>query len=180
MRGFIKFLKMFLASIFLFLILASIDDYKALILPFFMKEGNEKKALSIPKVDEEVAGFIRSFNTLLSQVYLSSDPARVGILPVNDSLKNDLAEEIDFLGRNNKVMDISVRDTKIEEVTRLSPLIFRVKAKETVSLSYLNLSDRSVVMPEKVAEYQTVYTLEMQKSGWIVVGVETVDVKGKE
>ncbi len=173
MKAFKSFLKMFSASLVIFLLLASIDDYRAVIMPFFLKSG-EKEVL---KGDEGLKEFIRVFNERLSEMYLSSDISGISTLPADDSLKRDLAEEIVFLIRNNKTMKLKVDDVKVDEVARLSPRAVRVKTRELVTLSYHNFSDGSIVIPEQTAEYQVVYILEVRDTGWTVLTLESTGVK---
>lgn len=180
MKSFKKFLLMFIASAITFIVLASIDDYKTLILPFFIKSGTETKTVPLYKEEKDIKDFIESFNSLLSKAYLSSDPSSVNALPADDSLKRALVEDIKFLLKSNKIMDVSVNDVEIEEISRLSPFAIRVKAKELVSLSYLNLSDKTITMPRQAAEYRMVYTLEIREEGWTLVGSETMGVNMAE
>lgn len=180
MKSFKKFLLMFIASAITFIVLASIDDYKTLILPFFIKSGIETKTVPLYKEEKDIKEFIEGFNSLLSKAYLSSDPSSVNALPAADSFKRALVEDIKFLLESNKIMDISVNDVEIEEISRLSPFAIKVKAKEHVSFSYLNLSDKTVVMPRQVAEYRMVYTLGIGEEGWTLVGSETMGVNMAE
>lgn len=168
---------MIFASIAIFLLLASMDEYESVVAPFFKGKSVESEVISIPSNDD-INAFIQNFNVLLSQVYLSSNPVRVDILPAHESVKRDIADEIDFLVRNSKIMLITVDDIKVEGVEKFPPITFRVKTSELVSISYLNLADRTVDIQKQVAKHQMIYTIEIREGEWEMVRFETVGVEG--
>lgn len=169
---------MFFASVALFATLAHIDEYESLVTPFFPEETKEKKTDDIiEKGYMEVESIIRNFNAALSEIYLSSDPSRVRALPVDEKLKKVVADDIAFLNKNGKVMNVSVGEIKLEDIRRLSPFELRVRTREIVSLSYLNAKDGTVSMPRQDAEYKMVYTLGMKDGRWIVIRYETAGVE---
>lgn len=173
MKGFSTFIKMFLASAILFMSLAYIDDYENLILPFFKKAEREGGDDTTPRRDDiETKLFLQKFNASLSQAYLSADPSKANILPADDSVKKGVADEITFLLKNNKVMNMSVDDIKVDGIERISPAAVRVITREVVSLSYMNPLERAAGKPGRVAEYQMLYTLSMNKGEWSVIRFE--------
>lgn len=168
---------MFLASIVVFLLLSSLDEFRDVIAPFFMK--GEERIKALPTSDyEDARSFIKNFNDLLADVYFSSDPSKVNILPADESVKKDIINDMEFLLRSGKIMDVTVDDIVIERVDWFPPITVRVKTREIVTLSYLNLIDKAIIMPEKAAEYQQVYTLEMREGKWIVMRYEIAGVEG--
>lgn len=172
MKGLRTFIKMFLASVILFMFLAYIDEYENLLLPFFQKTEKVGSGKTPGGDDAEIKLFIQNFNSLLSQAYHSADPSRADILPADDSVKKGVADEIRFLIKNNKVMNVTVDDIKVDSIEMISPVAVRVGTRELVSLSYANLSEKKADTPTRVSEYRMLYTLIMSKGGWSVAGFE--------
>lgn len=177
MKHFNKFILMFLVSVGSFLLLASIDEYENVVAPFF-KKGIEKEKTIVPtKPKEELRRFIQDFNAHLSQAYLSSDPFFVDDLPAIEAVKKGIHDEIDFLSKSGKIMNISVGETSVEDVERLSSLVVRVKTMEVVSVSYLSTEDRNMVLPRQNFQYKVVYTIERMRGKWVVLGFEVVEAR---
>ncbi len=165
-----NFILMFIASLATFMLLSYVDEYENLVAPFFRKNTRTKKAQSI---NQDFMSLIKAFNISLSQVYQSSDPSKVNMLPASDAVKRVIAEEIGFLMKSGKVMELNAEPLRIEKVDKVSPEITRVRTAELVSVRYLNYSDRSVITPEKVAEYHMVYTFEDKNGKLTLTGYET-------
>lgn len=166
-----NFILMVLASLAIFMLLSYIDEYENLVAPLFRKRVETKKA-KVP----DFMSFIKNFNVFLAEVYQAADPSRVNILPASDSIKRVIAEEVGFLLKSGKVMELNAEPLRIERVEKVSPDTMRVRTMEVVSVRYLSASDRSVAVPEKVAEYHMVYTIENKNGRWILVGYETIGV----
>lgn len=160
---------MFIASLATFMLLSYVDEYENLIAPFFRKTETKK----VQSTNQDFMSLIKAFNSSLSQVYQSSDPSKVNILPANDAVQRVIAEEIGFLMKSGKVMELNAEPLRIERVDKVSPEITRVRTTELVSVRYLNYADRSVIVPEKVAEYHMVYTFENKNGKWTLTGYET-------
>lgn len=180
MEVFRRFALMFLASVLVFLLLSSLDEYNSVIGPFLIKIQGEK---SVPPAQglntENIRAFIQDFNSRLSDVYLRSDPDAADALQADEALKKAIADDIRFLARSNKVMEMVANDIVVEGAERFPPDAIRVKTREVVSLSYLNLLDRAIALPVKIAEYQMLYTLRKREGGWIVDRYETVGIQGE-
>lgn len=166
---------MIFGSFALFMFFSFLDEYENLLAPFLKKEKN---VLMDARSTGEVENTIKRFNAMLSQIYLSSNPLMIRTLPADETVKKAVADDIDFLIKSGKVMNILVGDIVVEGVEAFPPVTLRVKTGERVSLSYLNLSDRGVAIPAQDAIYQMVYTLEKRGDGWIIVGHETVGIEG--
>lgn len=177
MEGIKRFISMFLASLAIFMVLAYVDEYQNLIAPFLKKETGTRIPYTAD-LEVELKKFIQTFNASLSQAYRSSDPLSLDTLPVDGALKKAMAEEMFFLMGGGKVMDVNVEDIKVEGVERVSSTAVTVKTRELVSLSYLNLSDGTVIMPRQDAVYQMSYTLEVRDERWVLVRYVTVGVEG--
>jgi hypothetical protein len=160
------------------MLLASVDEYRAVVLPYFTKE-EKKMVVAEPMLNEGIKGFIMDFNAALTQAYLSSDAQSVVNIPGDERLKKSIADEIKFLVKNKKVMEFYVEDIELEKVEMVRPAIVRVRTRETVSIIYLNLSDGTVAVPRHVAEHSVLYNLGMKNGGWVVVSLETIGVKEK-
>lgn len=170
---------MFLGSLAAFVLLSSLDEYNSVITPFLMKAQGEKRALPSTALDtNNIRVFIQDFNSRLSDAYLRSDPSATDVLQADETLKKAIADDIRFLVRSKKIMEMAVNEVVVEGAESFPPDAIRVKTREVVSLSYLNLSDRAVIMPMKVAEYQVLYTLTKREGGWIVSRFETIGLEG--
>lgn len=180
MRVLKRFLQMFFASFALFLLLSSLDEYEVLVAPFIKKTVVQNNILVTPGMNKAVEGLILGFNTTLSQIYISSDPSGVRALPTSEQVKKAIAEDIEFLIRSGKIMDMKVKDIHVEKVERVSPLVVKVWTREVVSLSYLNIIDKATIMPKRIAEYGVVYNLELMSGGLTIVGFEVTGVKELE
>lgn len=164
-----NFILMFIASLATFMLLSYVDEYENLVAPFFRKTETKKPQ----SANQDFMSLIKAFNASLSQVYQSSDPSKVSILPANDAVQRVIAEEIGFLMKSGKVMELNAEPLRIERVDKVSPEITRVRTTELVSVRYLNYGDRSIIVPEKVAEYHMVYTFEDKNGKLILTGYET-------
>lgn len=178
----IKSFLMIISSVLIFVLLASMDEYESVIAPLLTRESKElkKPMITIPEMDKEIVTFLESFHSMLSQAYLSADSARAEDLPADKKIIKELAEEINFLVNNGKVMDISVGNIRVEKMERLSSFIVRVKTKETVSLSYLNITDRTEIVPMQVAEHEMSYLLGGGSGGWMLISLDTLGVDSKK
>ncbi|MBE9541767.1 MAG: hypothetical protein KAV87_33225 [Desulfobacteraceae bacterium] len=178
----IKSFLMVIASVVIFVLLASMDEYESVIAPLLTRETKElkKPMITIPEMDKEIVTFLNDFHSMLSQIYMSADSAKVNDLPADKKILRELVEEIDFLAANGKVMDISIGNIRVKKVDRLSSFIVRVKTMETVSLSYLNIADRTEIVPMQVAEHEMSYLLGGGSGGWMLISLETLGVDSKK
>ena len=120
---------------------------------------------------------IAEFNRNLSLAYLGPTLAPLMAYPMADGLRQNYLEEIDFLQRDGRVLELTVRDIRIEKVTELTgltDLILSVDTVESVKVRYLKASDRTEIVASPVASYWMNYTLEKAASGWKIAGVETM------
>lgn len=174
-----KIFFLFVVAVASFLILAHIDQYENLILPLIAKpEG--LFARSSDRVNNDVLKEIREFNAFLASAYLASDPSSLTLLPIDERLRSSITEEINYLTREGKVMDLRVKDIEIEKIERLSPIspnLIRATTRETVRLRYLSLSKRNEEVAYQETRYNVVYTLMMAGSKWKITSYETRSVK---
>lgn len=172
-----RFFLMVLSSVAIFVLFASLDEYKNVIAPFFKTKKAGIEFLGAPDMKANFKAVLRDFNGKLSQVYISANPAESTNLPADDNIKRSIYEEIEFLVKNNKVMKFSVAELEVEDVERRSNFSARVKTREIVSVSYLNLSDKEQIVAKQVADHHMIYTLSLNMGRWIVVGMDTVGVE---
>lgn len=167
---------MFLGALLLFMILAHIDQYENLILPLIAKpEGLFAKPSD--RASNEVLKIIHDFNTSLAAAYLKSDPSLLPSAGIDERLRSSITEEINYLIREGKVMDLRVKDIEIEKIERLSPNLIRATTRETVELRYLSLSKRDEEVAYQETQYNMAYTLMMAGSKWKITNYETRSVK---
>ena len=129
-----------------------------------------------PKGSAEQAALqraIAAFNRNLSLAYLGPNPAALMATPMADGLRQNYIEEINFLQRDGRALELTVRDIRIEKVAGLTPLKLSVDTVESVKVRYLKASDRTEIVTSPVASYWMNYTLEKAASGWKILGVET-------
>lgn len=133
-----------------------------------------------PKGSAEEAALQRAiaeFNRNLSLAYLGPNPAALTATPMADGLRQNYLEEIGFLQRDGRVLELTVQDIRMEKVTRLTPLMLSVDTVESVKVRYLKVSDRTEIATSPVASYWMNYTLEKAASGWKIAGVETMHLE---
>lgn len=171
-----KIFFLFAGAIASFLILAHIDQYENLILPLIAKpEG--LFARSSDRVNNDVLKVIREFNAFLASAYLASDPSSLTLLPIDERLRSSIAEEINYLTREGKVMDLKIKDIEIEKIERLSPNLIRATTRETVGLRYLSLPKRNEEVAYQETQYNMAYTLVKTDKNWKITNYETRSIK---
>lgn len=171
-----KIFFLFVGAVASFLILAHIDEYENLILPLIAKpEGPFAKPSE--KINNDILKIIRDFNTSLASAYLTSDPSLLAYGPIDESLRSSIAEEISYLTREGKVMDLKIKDIEIEKVEFISSTLIRATTGETVRLRYLSISKRDEEVAYKETQYNMAYTLVKTDNNWKITNYETISVK---
>ena len=130
-----------------------------------------------PKGSAEEAALLSAivgFNRNLSLAYLDSNPALLVAYPMAEGLRQNYLKEIDFLQGDGRVLELTVRDIRIEKVTGLTASMLSVDTVESVKVRYLKASDRTEIVASPVASYAMNYTLEKDASSWKIAGVETM------
>lgn len=174
-----RIISLFLLAIISFLLFSYITEYENLILPFLRRGKSDYSGIFKEGKNEEVfRGFLAEFNRGLSEVYLSSDVARVSQLPLSDEMKNGFHEEMIFLRNKNWVMDYKVTEFNILEIERLSPVATHVKVRERTEIGYLDGSGNRLYPPVAV-EYDVTYVISAGPEGFIVTGIEVAPAEGK-
>ena len=123
--------------------------------------------------EEGISPAIVEFNRKLSLAYLDLNPAALTDAVMDDGLRQNYIEEINFLQQDGRALELTVQNIQIKKVNKLDKLMLSVDTLESVKVRYLNAADRTeiVAYPEEV--YAMNYTLDKAASGWKMVAVET-------
>lgn len=152
-----------------FLVLAYIDEYENLVLPFLSREKGPSVLAETEKTVEKV---IRDFNDLLEKAYLASDPSLLNSNLLDSRLRASIEEDIDYLKKEGKVMELRVKDLEVSKVEMISPQFIRVNAKETLGVRYLSsYKGKEIVLPD--GQYEVVYILSWINGTWNLISYET-------
>lgn len=163
-----KIILLFIGAIASFLVLAYIDQYENLVQPLF---SPRREPAPLSGSEATVKKIISDFNNALTKAYLYSDSSLLASSPVNDSLRSSLTEEIDYLRREGRVMDLRIKDSEIKKVEFLSPQVMRVSAREMLELRYRNIdSGEETAYPD--TQYDMAYTLSWTNGAWKIVSYE--------
>ena len=123
--------------------------------------------------EEGISPAIVEFNRKLSLAYLELNPAALTDAVMDDGLRRNTIEEINFLQQDGRVLELTVQDIRIKKVSRLANLMLSVDTLESVKVRYLKAADRTEIIAHPEASYAMNYTLDKAASGWKIVGVET-------
>ena len=123
--------------------------------------------------EEGISPAIAEFNRKLSLAYLELNPAALTDAVMDDGLRRNYIEEINFLQKDGRVLELTVQGIRIEKVSKLDKLMLSVDTLESVKVRYLNSTDRSQILAYPEAIYAMNYTLDNSASGWKIVAVET-------
>ena len=124
--------------------------------------------------EEGISPAIAEFNRKLSLAYLELDPAALTDAVMDDGLRRNYINEINFLQQDGRALELTVQDIRIKKVSRLATLMLSVDTLESVKVRYLKAADRTEIIAYPVASYAMNYTLDKAASGWTIVGVETL------
>jgi len=167
---------LFAVAVASFLLLAHIDEYENLILPLIAKTENPFAKPS-GSINNDVLKIIREFNTFLANAYLASDPSLLAPGPIDERLRLSIADEINYLTREGKVMDLKIKDIEIEKVEFISSNLIRATTREMVALRYLSTSKGNEEIAYLETPYRMAYTLMMAGNKWKITNYETRSVK---
>lgn len=164
-----KIVLLFVGAAVSFLLLSYIDAYETFIVFF---SPSEKHLVEHPD-HADLKLIIHRFNDFLAKAYLSADPSLVSKDIIDEKLIPHIAEEIFYLAREGKVMDLKIKDIEIKNVEALSPDLMRVSTREVVGVSYLSLSEGKEVISYPDAPFDMIYTLTRMNGNWKVTSYET-------
>ncbi len=124
-------------------------------------------------VAEGIYPAIIEFNRKLSLAYLALNAAALTDAVMDDGLRQNYIEEINFLQKDGRALELTVQNIQIKKVSKLDKLMLSVDTLESVKVRYLKVADRTEIVASPVASYAMNYTLDKAASGWKIVGVET-------
>lgn len=133
----------------------------------------------VPRSSFDEAGIvlaITQFNRDLSVAYLELNPAALAASPMDEHLRRNYVDEVAFLRKDGRALEITVRDIRISEVRRLQNMMLSVDTVESVKVRYLNPSERTEILAYPETRYAMNYTLDKSGAGWKIAGVETTNV----
>jgi len=126
-------------------------------------------------VDEQgIHRAIAQLNDALAAAYLELDSSALAAAPVADPLRRGYVEEIAFLAKDGRALEMTVRDIRIAEVRRLPERMLSVDTVESVKVRYLRAADRTQILAYPETQYAMNYTLEESAAGWRITGVQTM------
>jgi hypothetical protein len=153
------------------------DEDKYQLMPSF--RGNLRVGV-LPKGDADEESLYRAisqFNRQVSLAYKSLDPSPLASLPMDDRLRSAYLDELAFLARRGRTMEMSVGNLELQEVRRLPNELVSVTTTESVALRYLRTADRTEIESHPQASYVMHYLLEPYGAGWKLVRSETSSVR---
>ena len=124
--------------------------------------------------EEGISPVIVEFNRKLSLAYLELNPAALTDAVMDDGLRRNTIEEINFLQQDGRVLELTVQDIRIKKVSKLDKLRLSVDTVESVKVRYLKAADRTEIIAHPEASYAMNYTLDKAATGWKIAGVETM------
>lgn len=122
---------------------------------------------------EGISPAIIEFNRKLALAYLELNAAALTDVVMDEGLRQNYIEEINFLQKDGRALELTVQNIRIEKVSPLDKLMLSVDTLESVKVSYLNSTDRSQILAYPEAMYAMNYTLDKVASGWKIMAVET-------
>lgn len=160
----------------LFMVLAHLDQYENLIVPLIAKP-EDPFAKPSDRINNDVLKVIRDFNAFLANAYLKADPSLLPFGGIDEKLRSSLAEEINYLTREGKVMDLKIKDIEIEKVEFISSALIHATTRETVGLRYLSIPKGDEEVAYLETQYKMAYTLTMAGNKWKITSYEIRSVK---
>lgn len=126
---------------------------------------------------EAIQRVIAEFNRKLSLAYLELNPAALTDALMDDGLRKNYIEEINFLQQDGRALELTVKEIRIQKITRLGDPAeqkLSVDTLESVKVRYLKATDRTEILAHPEAIYAMNYTLDKAASGWKIAGVKTM------
>lgn len=179
-----KIVLMVAGSLVLLLALAFADPDNIRLMPSFSEHFQQVTAIgAVPVNSPDKAGIshaIAAFNRDLARAYLQLDAAALAAVPLDDRLRQSYVQEIDFLQKNGRALELLVGNVSLIKVAMLSKDILSVSTVEPVRVRYLNAKNKTEIVSYPEERYAMRYTLERIESGWKIVQVETMSVSKRD
>jgi len=173
---------MFGGAFLIFWLLAAFDDYtKTAVIKHLFGFGPSNSDTNITSHEKQKAlEFIKLFNHELSNSYKNLKYNNLMSYQIEKSLLDNYIEELNFLRKNDKNMNILIKEIYLLKAFKLNNSQIRLKTKEHISYQYTKLSTKSAVSDYKEEEFTMTYILEPQKDGFKLVSIETENVSNNE
>ena len=178
-----KTLWMIALSTAIFLILLVLDQSEVSKEHFFAFGPSRKEKALEPQVERELLTQIRSFNSALSLSYRTLDSSPLSVFQLEDAVLKPILMELEFFQKDGRIMELDVKEIKIESAKQRAPTTYDVVTNEVTSVLYRNRIDGAEgkeieVLPEEV--FRMRYSLELLPSGWKIHGVDRMKDKRDE
>lgn len=163
------------AALALLLGLGALDENKHRLMASYTERVPVLGVIPKGKADEAgMLGAITQFNRALSLAYLSLDPAPLSSYPMPDDIRQGYIEELAFLKKDGRALELTVNNVGIDQVERLSVDNYRVKTLESVTTKYLSTSDGKEIASNPASGYVMSYVVNKSPGGWKVLQADTV------
>lgn len=164
---------LFLSAVISFLFFSYIDEYETLVRQFLKpKTSGFEGLLSDEELNSNVKKFLDGFNSALSEVYLAGDERKLSDLPVSEELRRAFKEDISFLKRRGKILEIIFDRVKVVKVNRMSFVVTRVEAREEARIAYRLTNAPDDTLTYSKLKYGVAYTLIAGTEGLMVADIE--------
>lgn len=152
------------------------DPGNSRLMPSFFSTDPPPGVVPRGAVDEQgIRRAIAQFNEALAAAYLDLDSSALAAAPIADALRRSYVEEIAFLVKDRRALEMTVRDIRIAEVRWLPERMLSVDTVETVKVRYLGAADRAQILAYPETRYAMNYTLEESAAGWRITGAQTME-----
>lgn len=164
-------------SLGLGLALAFADPDNTRLMPSFSEHFQQVagEVTEKPLDEQEISSVIAAFNRDLARAYLELDAAALAAVPLDDRLRQSYVEEIAFLQKDGRVLELTVQDIRVSGMARLSNDMMSVNTAESVRIRYLNVKDKTEIVSYPETRSAMNYTLDKVASGWKIVQVATLN-----
>lgn len=153
------------------------DPNNVQLMPAFFSPDHFSAAKPEEPPDKEgISRAIAAFNRDLVQAYLDLDPAVLAAVQMDDDLRRNYIEEIAFLQKDGRALELTVGEISLTKVTSLPNAMLSVNTVESVRVRYLNAKDKTALVSYPEARYTMNYTLDRAESGWKIVQIATISV----
>lgn len=175
-----KIILLFLIAVTSFLLFAYIDEYENLVLPLFNTPTEDRTFAKFKnETVSDIKDAIYDFNENLTVAYIAADPSLLNIKLIDNQLRNIIAEDIRYLIKERRVMELRVREIDISEIKQTLNGLMQVRTREAISLRYLNLLDNGKEQIPSLEEHEVNYLLKRTGDVWRIYSVETQSSKVK-
>ena len=175
-----KIILLFSGAIASFFFLSYVDEYEALILPFFVEKKNERPPVDVSNsgLEKDLLKALVAFHQITYDAYMSADPSFLMRGQVDTLLSQKIAQEIKYLIKEGRIMDMRVSDIVIKKISPSSLGAILVDTSEIVEIDYYSNITGAKLRSYPPAKYDIRYSLNWRNNRWHVFSFETVGIRG--